>query len=163
MSKYLIFTGNLIAKPDYELLNTTSVLDLATAYRSLGLSGGRTYSWFEAQIYAYHDGDLFNTRENWLDPDNLRPEQLWPRAVLRHSKTIERWRKNVWERQSWAQITLEVGDLFGLDRRGCMNKFMRYAETPPTRELDEHLAPRLMFLDFAWRIHEGRMAPIATQ
>ena len=151
------YQGNLIARPESELRSAKGVMELALFCRKLGMSGECTYQVIEEEIYAYHEGDLFSMKEDWLDPDNLRPLQLWPQYVLKRSRTLQTMRADLWGGLPWEEIRFEMGDLFGADRRGTMNKLMRLATFPPECAVAAHLAPRFMFIDFSKRIRAGRL------
>ena len=153
----LTYKGNLFARPDAELLSPEDVMVSAGFWRLFGMSGGMTYKQIEAEIYTYHEGDLFNARDDWLDPDNLRPSQLWPENLLNECKTLNRMRVDLWGDAPWEEVRFEMGDLFGRDRRGTMNKFMRFATRPPENALAEFLSGRFMFIDFARSIRAGRL------
>lgn len=158
MSNQLIFTGNLVAHSDYALRNPEYVSILAWHLRAMGLRGTRAYAWIEEQVYACHVGDLFNVKEDWLDPDALRSEQLWTMALLRRSQVLEAWRIARFPSENWGAIKFEMRDLFGEDVKGTMDNFVRFADVPPSRQVDEHLAARVMFIDFAIRIQQGAIA-----
>lgn len=150
-----VYRRNLHAKPDAFLRQIPSVVAQAANYRSLGLSGELTYGWVEAMCFCHHEGDLFNLREDWLNPSGLRPEQLWSRSQMTRSGALQRWKHERWGETPWSELTFPMDELFGGDKRGTMNKFMALSEASPLQTLDAHLAPRLMFLDFAWRIYQG--------
>lgn len=153
----LTYTANLVARPIGELRDPVEIQKLAYYWRSQGLSGEMTYQALEDEIFAFHEGDLFNVKDDWLDPDRLRPSQLWPARVLRHNKTLRRMSLELWGDKLFSELELEMGDLFGADRRGTINKFMRYAKEPPGIALSEQLVARIMFIDFATRIRIGRL------
>lgn len=154
---------NLYAKPASVLRQSASVVAIATNYRSLGLPGEVTYGWVEAMIYCHHEGDLFTMKEDWLNPSALRAEQLWPASLITDSGALQRWKHDRWGEIPWSELAFPIDELFGQDKKGTLNKFMSLAEAPPRQTLDAHLGPRMMFLDFAWRIYEGCLEAEAAQ
>ncbi len=158
-----VYSGDLFAKPTSDLLLEENVHQAAFALRDLGRSGGMTFKWIMAELQSYHVGGLFNKKTNLLDTDYLRPLDLWDPEVLQSSETLKRWHVEIWEARPWHEITIEVEDLFGKCKRGTMNKFMRFAETPPETTQPEYLAPRLMFIDFALEINRRRLFKSGNQ
>lgn len=154
----LIYTGNFIAKSNRILRSPQTVQALALYMIAQGLTGAQAYDWIEEQIYSCHIGDLFNVKEDWLNLDALRPKQLWRASLLRKSLALRVWREVHFPGQHWDEITFELRELFGEDQIGTMNKFLRFSDHPPSRQIDEHLVPRIMFIDFAIRIHHGAIA-----
>ena len=159
----LIYKGNLFAKSNRILRSDQTVQNNAQYKTAQGLSGATGYDWIEEQIYSCHVGDLFNVKEDWLNPDELRPKQLWTERHLRKSLILNAWREVRFPGQDWDDITFEMRELFGVCPKSTFNKFLKFAEHPPTRQIDEHLVPRMMFIDFAVRIHSGAIAQSAER
>jgi len=151
----LTFSGNLIARPEFVLRDGAFRSTLAQYLCMLNLRGDAAYDWIVAMVYSCHLGDLFTLNDDWLDPDNLCPEQIWDRAFLDRSTMMQNWRGLRFPGQEWSAITFEMRELFGQEVRGGLNKFLRFAEMPPTRRADAHTLGQTMFIDFACRIHAG--------
>lgn len=157
------FTGNLFAKPLSELLCAENVHQRAINLKSLGLSGAMTFEWVMGELQTYHVGDLYTARDDFLDIECLRPNQLWRKKTLKNTAMLNRWRVELWGALSWEEVTLDVEDLFGQCRKSTMDNFLRFADFPPMATQKEYLAPRHMFIDFAWEIHCRRHALLENQ
>ncbi|WP_300029283.1 hypothetical protein [uncultured Roseobacter sp.] len=151
----LSYTGNLFAKSDRCLHLREHRQALAWYLRAQGLTGEAAYDWIVEQIYQNHSGDLFNVKDEWLNPDALRPYQFWGFRFLSTSVSLNTWRQKNFPSYDWGEISFEMRDLFGEDVKGTMNKFLLCADEAPARRLDQHVVPRIMFIDFAVEIHVG--------
>lgn len=151
----LHYSGNLIARPDFALRDPAFRGFLAQYIRMLGIRGDTAFDWIAAMIYGGHDGDLFTLNDDWLDPDNLRPTQIWDLRFLKNSKMMTNWRVKRFPGHPWLEIRFEMREFFGEEVRGILDKFLRFAETLPTKRANVHLLGQMMFIDLACRIHAG--------
>ena len=109
-------------------------------------------------------GFVYDTAgNNCLDPDALRPGQLWSKDLLTRSDYLNKWRATSFPMQDWHEISFDMRELFGVCVKGTIDKFKKYAETPPSRQRDEHLVGQTIFIDMACRIHAGAILQEAVR
>lgn len=159
-----IYKGPIFARPDLVLRSRSFVPNWARYLGLLNLGGTATYGWIETMMYANHDGDIYSMKgDDWLNPEALRPSQIWSDDVHRRSGYLNARRAKDFPMQDWDEITFEMRWLFGACVKGTIDKFKAYSHTPPTRQRDEHLVGQTLFIDVACRIHAGAILKEAVQ
>lgn len=160
----LVYKGQLFARPDLVLRSQTFVSNWAQYLHLIGYGGVATYGWIVAMINANHDGFVYDTAgNNCLDPDALRPDQLWSKDLLTRSDYLNKWRDSSFPMQGWHEISCDMRELFGVCVKGTIDKFKKYADTPPSRQRDEHLVGQTIFIDAACRVHAGAILQEAVR
>lgn len=162
-----LFRGVLFARSLGELIDQEFVAETAQYYAGRKAETGRSphmiYLFDIAkEIDTHFGGDLYIGQNTWINPDALEPLHLWGEDFLETSVAMAGFRNRYLQRNNagnvpWRDMRLQFGDLFGADKKSTLSKFLRFAETPPEEALPTHVAPRMMFYDFARRIREGRL------
>lgn len=160
----LVFEGQLFARPDLVLRSQIFTPKWAQYLRLLGLGGVATYGWIDAMINANHEGYIHDTTgNNCLDPDALQPIHLWSKDLLARSDYLNKWRESSFPMLEWHEISFDMRELFGVCVKGTLDKFKKFAATPPSRQRDEHLVAQTIFIDAACRIHAGAILQEAAR
>lgn len=145
----LFYRGDLISKPISELRKPSTVMNVATYWNLTGKSGDVILDEILDELNFHHEGRLFDYNDMELDIRFLRPKALWDKRALKKMRSLKKFARCE---------TIEAVELFGEDGRRTINAIRRFSEIPPAQALSRALVPRIMLLDFARRIREGRNA-----